>query len=88
VGLVRIWIGPRPQPRIGLVGVLPAYRHRGLARALIAQAFAVLVARGETEAIAEADRENKASTTLLAGLGAVVTGSEVELHRTAGTGRI
>jgi GNAT superfamily N-acetyltransferase len=83
VGLVRIWIGPRPQPRLGLIAVLPDYRRRGLARALVSQAFAPLVARGETEAIAEADRGNEASTTLLAQLGAVVTGSDVELHRAA-----
>ncbi|WP_370452685.1 GNAT family N-acetyltransferase [Kribbella sp. VKM Ac-2568] len=34
-GLVRIWNGPRPLPRLGLIGVLPAHRRRGLARALV-----------------------------------------------------
>ena len=81
VGLMRIWNGPRPQPRLGLIGVLPEYRRRGLARALLAQGFAVLAARGETRVIAEADRTNVASTTLLSSLGGVVTGSDVELLR-------
>jgi GNAT superfamily N-acetyltransferase len=83
VGLMRIWNGPRPLPRLGLIGVLPDYRRRGLAKALIAQGFAVLAARGETRATAEADRTNTASTTLLSGLGGVVTGSDVELRRPA-----
>ena len=81
VGLVRIWNGPRPLPRLGLIGVLPEYRRLGLARALIALAFDVLVARGATEVTAEADRTNTASTTLLAQLGGEVTGSDVELWR-------
>lgn len=46
-GLVRIWNGPRPLPRLGLIGlprlgligVLPAHRRRGLARALLSTAF-------------------------------------------------
>jgi ribosomal protein S18 acetylase RimI-like enzyme len=81
VGLVRIWNGPRPLPRLGLIGVLPGYRRRGLARALIALAFEVLLGRGAAEVTAEADRTNTASTTLLAQLGGVVTGSDVELRR-------
>jgi ribosomal protein S18 acetylase RimI-like enzyme len=81
VGLVRIWNGPRPIPRLGLIGVLPDFRRLGLARALIARAFEVLLARGATEVTAEADRTNTASTTLLAQLGGVVTGSDVELWR-------
>jgi GNAT superfamily N-acetyltransferase len=59
VGLVRIWNGPQPLPRLGLIGLLPAYRRRGLAKALISRAF----------------------TALLASLGGVVTGSDVELSR-------
>ena len=81
VGLVRIWNGPRPVPRLGLIGVLPGYRRRGLARALIAAAFEPLFARGATEAVAEVDRSNIASRTLMARLGAVVTGSDVQLIR-------
>jgi GNAT superfamily N-acetyltransferase len=68
-------------PRLGLIGVLPGYRRLGLAKALIAQAFDVLLARGAAEVTAEADRTNTASTALLAQLGGVVTGSDVELCR-------
>ena len=80
-GLARIWVGSRPLPRLGLIGVLPAYRHRGLARALLIAAFAPLVERGVPFITAEADATNTASTTLLTSLGARVTGVLVELHR-------
>jgi ribosomal protein S18 acetylase RimI-like enzyme len=47
VGLVRIWNGPLPVPRLGLIGVLPDYRRRGLAkdlnRALRRQCFSALL---------------------------------------------
>src|SRR5262249_13881939 len=46
VGLARIWNGPRPLPRLGLVGVLEPYRRRGLARALISYCLEPLVQRG------------------------------------------
>ena len=81
VGLARVWLGPHPQPRLGLVGVLAPYRRRGLARALIAAAFAPLVERGETTVIAEADATNVASQSLLTSLGAKITGGIVELRR-------
>jgi ribosomal protein S18 acetylase RimI-like enzyme len=84
VGLVRIWIGPRPLPRLGLIAVLPAYRRRGLATALIGQAFAALHARGEKRVTAEVDAGNTPSNTLMTGLGGTVTGSDVELRRAAG----
>jgi ribosomal protein S18 acetylase RimI-like enzyme len=61
--------------------VLPDYRRRGLAKALIAAAFEPLIGRGATEVVAEADRSNLGSTTLLAQLGGVVTGTDVELIR-------
>jgi len=81
VGLVRIWDGPHPLPRLGMIGVLPAYRRRGLALALISRAFAALHARGSSLVIAEADATNTASNTLLTGLGGRVTGTELELRR-------
>jgi GNAT superfamily N-acetyltransferase len=84
VGLVRIWNGPNPLPRLGMIAVLPPYRRRGLARALIGQAFAALRARGVREVTAEVDSDNTASNTLMIGLGGVVTGSDVELRRAAG----
>jgi GNAT superfamily N-acetyltransferase len=61
--------------------VLADYRRRGLAKALIAAAFEPLIGRGATEVVAEADRSNLGSTTLLAQLGGVVTGTDVELIR-------
>jgi RimJ/RimL family protein N-acetyltransferase len=81
VGLVRIWNGPRPIPRLGLIGVLPNYRRKGLARALIGAAFKPLLARAAPEATCEIDRENVASRTLMTGLGAVVTGTDIHLLR-------
>lgn len=54
---------------------------RGPAKALIGQAFTALHARGVAEVIAEADAGNTASNTLLAGIGGVVTGEEIDLRR-------
>jgi ribosomal protein S18 acetylase RimI-like enzyme len=86
---VRIWNGPHPQPRLGMVGVLPDYRRLGLARALIGQAFAALHVKGVVKVIAEADAEDTASNTLLTGLGGVVTGRDIEMRRAgAGTGGV
>lgn len=81
VGLVRIWNGPRPLPRLGLIGVLPAHRRRGLARALLSAAFNVLADRSAPIAIAEADETNAASLRLLHTFGATETGAELELAR-------
>jgi ribosomal protein S18 acetylase RimI-like enzyme len=81
VGLVRIWNGPRPKPRLGMIGVLPEYRRRGFARALMGRAFGALHSRGAREVVAEADDGNVASHTLLTGLGGVVAGRDVELRR-------
>jgi ribosomal protein S18 acetylase RimI-like enzyme len=80
-GLVRIWNGPRPLPRLGLIGVLPGHRRRGLARALISGALNVLAARGATRVTAEADETNTASLTLLATFAAAEVGSDLELAR-------
>jgi ribosomal protein S18 acetylase RimI-like enzyme len=79
--LVRIWNGPRPLPRLGLIGVLPAHRRHGLARALLSAAFNVLADRGAPLAIAEADDSNTASLALLRTFGATETGAELELAR-------
>lgn len=82
-GLVRVWMRP-DTPRLGLIAVLPSYRRRGLARALLAQAFAVLHDRDRTEVSGEVDDANVASTTLLTGLGARRTGGSLELIRRHG----
>jgi RimJ/RimL family protein N-acetyltransferase len=82
VGLARIWNGPQPRPHLGMIGVLRPYRRLGLARALLAAAFAPLVARGAGVVTADVDAENVPSNTLMTGLGGTVTGGTVELIRT------
>jgi ribosomal protein S18 acetylase RimI-like enzyme len=79
-GLVRIW-RTRAGPRLGLIATLPQYRRRGVARALLSRAFAVLAARGETSVVGEVDDTNVASVSLLTGLGARRYGGNVELIR-------
>ncbi len=81
-GLVRIWTG-RHHARLGLIGVVPAYRRRGLARALLAHALHPVHERGITVVTAEADDTDRASLDLLRGLGSVVTGSATVLKRPA-----
>jgi ribosomal protein S18 acetylase RimI-like enzyme len=83
VGLARVWNGPRPAPHLGMVGVLAAYRRKGLASALLARVFEPLVARGEKLVTAEADATNDASNTLLRKLGGRVVGGTAELRRPA-----
>ena len=61
--------------------MLAGYRRHGLGRALIAQAFAPLVAAGHSAVAAEADATNAASHALLSGFGAQITGSTIELYR-------
>jgi GNAT superfamily N-acetyltransferase len=79
-GLVRIWRS-RAGPRLSLIATLAPYRKRGVARALLGRTFAVLVARGETSLIAEADDASDASVSLLTRLGARRYGGSVELIR-------
>jgi len=79
-GLVRIWRN-RAGPRLGLIAMLAWYRRRGVARALLGQAFAVLAARGDTSVAGEVDDTNVASVSLLTGLGARRYGGNVELIR-------
>jgi ribosomal protein S18 acetylase RimI-like enzyme len=79
-GLVRVWRNPSG-PRLGMIGVLRRYRRRGLARALLARAFAVLHAQGLAEVSTEIDDANVASNALLQPLGARRTGGSVELVR-------
>jgi RimJ/RimL family protein N-acetyltransferase len=79
-GLARVWRGRRV-PRLGLVGVVPRHRRRGLARALLAAAFRPLHERGVAQVAAEADSTNTASQTLLRSIGATRTGGAIELVR-------
>lgn len=80
VGLARVW-NNRGGPRLGLIAVRAPYRRRGLARALLGQAFQVVHARGQEHVTAEADDENRPSVTLLTSLGGRRTGGSVELIR-------
>jgi len=81
-GLVRVWVSPG-HSRLGLIAVVRGYRRRGLARALLAAAFAPLHERGIRSVMAEADDSNEASLALLKGIGAKETGSTLELIRRA-----
>ena len=83
IGLARIWNGPRPLPRLGLVGVLARYRRRGLARALIAHAVLPLVERGAAVVQAEADASSVEANALLTGLDGTIVSTTVELRRPA-----
>jgi GNAT superfamily N-acetyltransferase len=78
VGLVRVWDNPRA-PRLGLVGVVPSHRRRGLARVLLARAFRVMHEDGKKEVSAEADETNAASVALLTSLGARRAAGIIEL---------
>ena len=69
IGLTRVWVG-RGLPRLGLVAVLPAYRRRGLATAMLGRVFGVLYGRGKAEVTFEIDDTNEASLALLTGAGA------------------
>jgi ribosomal protein S18 acetylase RimI-like enzyme len=77
-GLVRVW-NNFMGPRLGLIAVVPRYRRRGLAKALVARAFEVLHERGQAQVSAEVDDTNVASTSLLEALGARRTGGSIEL---------
>ncbi|NUP34741.1 MAG: GNAT family N-acetyltransferase [Streptomycetaceae bacterium] len=84
-GLARVWNGPQPVPRLGLVALLPAYRRRGLAKSLLAAVFEPLATRGVLSVRAEADVTNVPSVALLTSLGGKVVGGTVEMvRRTAG----
>jgi len=78
-GLARI--GRAPMPRLGLIGVLPGYRRRGIARALLAAAFRPLHERGVAQVSAEVDEANPAARALFARLGAERIGGAIELVR-------
>ena len=82
VGLARVWNNPGA-PRLGLIAVVPTYRRRGLARALLGHVFAVLHERGIGEVTAEVDDTNLASAALLTALGARRSGGIIELRRDA-----
>jgi GNAT superfamily N-acetyltransferase len=77
-GLARVSKHPR-QPRLGLVGVMPGYRRRGLATMLLAAVFGPLRDRGIGEVAADADEADVAANALLSRVSARRTGGSVEL---------
>jgi ribosomal protein S18 acetylase RimI-like enzyme len=79
-GLARVW-NNSGHPRLGLIGVTPGYRRRGLAKVLLAAVFAPLRDRGISEVAAEVDADNIAANALLGGIGASRTGGSIELVR-------
>jgi ribosomal protein S18 acetylase RimI-like enzyme len=81
-GLARVW-NNLGRPRLGLIGVTPRYRRRGLAKVLLAAVFAPLRERGVSEVAAEVDVANVASNALLAKFGARRVGGRIELVRRA-----
>ncbi|RMI43259.1 GNAT family N-acetyltransferase [Streptomyces triticirhizae] len=81
--LARIWIRAGGEPRLGLIGVLPAARRRGLAGALLTRALTVVAERGAARVVAGVDDTNAGSLRLLRSLGAQRVGGAVELVRPA-----
>jgi GNAT superfamily N-acetyltransferase len=81
-GLARIWMR-KNAARLGLVAVLPRYRRRGLAEAMLGRALAAAAERGKTEVSAEVDDTNIACRALLGGFGGRRTSGTVELTRPA-----
>jgi putative transposase len=74
---------PRDHPRLGLIGVTPCYRRRGLPKVLLAAVFALLRDRGISEVAAEVDAANTASNALLRKVCARRIGGSIELVRRA-----
>jgi GNAT superfamily N-acetyltransferase len=79
VGLVRIW-ATSSGPYLGLVGVLPAHRRRGLATALLTAALGALHRRGHAEARCEVDETAAAANALMARLDARRVGGTIEVQ--------
>jgi ribosomal protein S18 acetylase RimI-like enzyme len=81
-GLVRVVPLPR-QPRIGLIAVRSRFRRQGIARALLASVLASAFSRGVETASADVNQSNDAAVALFEGIGAHVSGSNLELVRRA-----
>jgi ribosomal protein S18 acetylase RimI-like enzyme len=81
VGMARVWLGPRPRPHLGAIGVLPGYRRRGLGQALLAAALAPLADRGVPVVTAFAESADTATAALFTAAGARITGDWIEMRR-------
>jgi ribosomal protein S18 acetylase RimI-like enzyme len=80
VGLARFAPLPR-RPRLGLIAVTAAHRRRGLARAVLAEAFRPLHEAGVTGVSADVDQINERAMAFFVRLGAQRAGGVVELVR-------
>lgn len=78
IGLVRVWMN-RSAPRIGMFGVLPGHRRRGITLALLARCLSAVRDIGHRTATSEYDETNVASRAIFERLGARQTGSTMEL---------
>lgn len=78
VGLVRVWMN-RTRPRIGMFGVLPAYRRRGITLALLARCLRVARDEGNRAVTSDFDETNDASRCVFDRLGWRQIGSTTEL---------
>jgi ribosomal protein S18 acetylase RimI-like enzyme len=80
VGLIRVWMNVTG-PRLGCLGVLPAFRRTRVTRALVAAAATVLHDRGHRYVVTEISADNRSALALLTGRGAIRTGGAYELVR-------
>ncbi|MFC8801231.1 GNAT family N-acetyltransferase [Promicromonospora sp. NPDC057138] len=62
-GLVRVWFR-RPVPRLGCIGVVPAWRRTRLAPLMLATVARILRGRGIREVVAETDTTNRAAHSM------------------------
>jgi ribosomal protein S18 acetylase RimI-like enzyme len=83
VALVRSWHNPGGW-RLGFVGVRRDWMRRGIARALVAEVFGILLADGVEGVTAEIDDENIPSRALFEALGARPLRAQIELCRSDG----
>lgn len=84
VGLLRVWMRPAG-PRLGCVGVLPAFRRTRVTAALLSAVFRVLVERGHPEVRTEIDATNRPANALAARAGAIHTADSYALVRPRST---
>lgn len=80
IGLARVWMRT-DRPRLGLIGVRPDRRRKGVARALLAAVLTAVRERGASEVETEVDEANAASRQLLHGFGGRTVGTSLELVR-------
>jgi GNAT superfamily N-acetyltransferase len=79
IGLVRIWMNPSG-PRLGMFGVVRAYRRRGITLALLAQCLGAARQAGHGTATSNYDETNDASRGVFHRLRARQIGITVELE--------